>query len=197
MLDVEVVAIDDPAVLQARMEPVAAGLEIDGNVTGSAPWLVEHRAQSSLAGFVVEISKSDSREPASGVRALAKEWAGHPAGSLVIDGMPRSELEHLCNVFNLSAAGVTVEPDVPLVQVDLPRTAMFHTWSYTQDSGWARHTLEQIGVPFELIHKDHLRAGDLLEHYDVIVVPTQRNRSLATIVQGICLLYTSPSPRDS
>jgi hypothetical protein len=74
---------------------------------------------------------------------------------------------------------------VATVEVDLPRVALFHTWLYTQDSGWARYTLEELGVPYTLINKDQLRAGKLNDRFDVIIIPSQNQMSFKDMIQGI------------
>ncbi|MEE8458899.1 MAG: hypothetical protein V3S08_03445, partial [Phycisphaerales bacterium] len=71
------------------------------------------------------------------------------------------------------------------VEVDLPRVALFHTWRYTQDSGWARYTLEQQSIPYTLINKDDLRAGGLGKRFDVIIVPDQGWLRFKDMVHGI------------
>ena len=71
------------------------------------------------------------------------------------------------------------------VEVDLPRVAVYHTWRYTQDSGWARYTLEELGIPYTLINKDDARGSVLGDRFDVIIVPNTGRLALKHIVQGI------------
>ena len=55
--------------------------------------------------------------------------------------------------------------------VELPRIGFYHSWVYTQDSGWLRFTLEQYGIEFTLINDDVLRAGVLNSKFDMIIIP--------------------------
>ena len=65
-------------------------------------------------------------------------------------------------------------PTVATVNVDLPRIAMFTTWSNTEKVGWVRLAFDRWEIPFDLIHKDHVQAGaNLRAKYDVIVMPHQ------------------------
>ena len=60
------------------------------------------------------------------------------------------------------------------VDVDLPRIAIYTTWSNTEKVGWVRLAFDRWEIPFDLIHKDHVRAGaNLRAKYDVIVMPHQ------------------------
>jgi hypothetical protein len=68
----------------------------------------------------------------------------------------------------------------------LPRVAVLHTWTRTQDDGWVRFTLDHFGVPYTYLGDDRLGAGGLRERFDVILFPTQgRGAQARQIFQGI------------
>lgn len=196
MLDVEVLAIDDPAVLAldgagegSQLSPVADLDAVDDHLgaqtaTPSGPgtrWLIEHRGQASLATLRWALPK------AAKVRALSEAWQGHPAGSLIVEGLAGEELARHTAPLLLDALALEGEApgEAATVEVNRPRVALFHTWRYTQDSGWARYTLEQLGVEFTLIDKDDLRAGGLADRFDLILVPSQGGMRFADIVHGV------------
>ena len=52
---------------------------------------------------------------------------------------------------------------------------MFTTWSNTEKVGWVRLAFDRFEIPFDLIHKDHVKQGNLRSKYDVIVMPHQGN----------------------
>jgi hypothetical protein len=56
-------------------------------------------------------------------------------------------------------------------EVHLPKIAIYHTWTYTQDEGWSRYTFEQLGIPYTSINKDDLKEGGLRKRFDVILIP--------------------------
>ncbi len=178
MLGVDVRAVDDPAVLEAEMTRVEDVPALPGSVADGARWIVEHRGQAQLASLRWAL-------PDASMRALAVPWQDHPAGSLVIEGVSADALRRAIEPLHLDAVAVATAPEVATVEVNAPRIAVFHTWTYTQDSGWVRYTLEQLGVPYTLINKDALRAGGLGERFDVIVVPSQGGQQLKEIVGGI------------
>ncbi len=169
MLGVEGKAVDDKAAIEKPMERLKGVPELPGTAAAGKRWIVDHRAQTSLASLAWAAKGK--------VRALAAEWSGHPAGSLVIEDAAAAVAHHL------DAAALDGDP--PTVEVDLPRVALFHTWAYTQDSGWARFTLEQMKIPFALINKDHLRKGGLRGRHDVIVVPSQGGSTFKRIVHDV------------
>jgi hypothetical protein len=71
--------------------------------------------------------------------------------------------------------------------MDLPRVAVLHTWSRTQDEGWARYSLDQQGVDYEYVGEDDIAGmGDLRSRFDVILFPHQGSNATAKrIFQGV------------
>ena len=76
---------------------------------------------------------------------------------------------------------------LPAHSVAVPRIALLHTWSRTQDEGWARFSLDQQGVPYDYLGEDKIaELGDLRARYDVILFPHQGARATAKkIFQGV------------
>jgi hypothetical protein len=81
-------------------------------------------------------------------------------------------------------ASVSV-PDVATHELEVPRVAVFFTWSSTQDDGWVRFAFDNLNIPFDMIDKDDLREGNLNSKYDVIVMSNARGSKGADIVTGI------------
>jgi hypothetical protein len=113
----------------------------------------------------------------------------YPRGSWIIPDPGRDGYDRLAGIateFGLDVDGVRSLPDVPRHSLDLPRLAVFHTWLYTQDSGWTRYILDRWSIPYTLINKDDVRDGDLKSYYDVILIPdTGRWFETRQIVHGI------------
>jgi len=179
-LGIDVETVDDPSILTRAFERVTGVPELPGSVSEGTRFIVDHRGQAPLAGFAFALRAGGAQ-----VRALAEDWDRHPAGSLIIEGISASDLEPLARKHRLDANALAGEPSARTIEVDVPRVAVFHTWRYTQDSGWLRYTLEQLEVPFTLIDKDDLRAGKLRDAYDVILVPSQGWLDFQGIVHGI------------
>ena len=59
-------------------------------------------------------------------------------------------------------------PDGPKHLIDLPRLALYSTWSSTQDAGWVRYALDKFEVPYDLIYKEQVKQGNLKGRYDVV-----------------------------
>jgi hypothetical protein len=75
--------------------------------------------------------------------------------------------------FGLTGVALSATPTVTMHDADLPRVAIYSSWSGTQEIGWYRYTFDRFGVPYDLIYKERVRKGNLRGDYDVIVMPTQ------------------------
>ncbi len=186
MLGLDIRPVNETAIQSVEMRPLDGVPDLPGTVEKDTRWLVAHQGQTSLASLRFAI-------PDVKVRALGRSWRGQPAGSLVIEGIDAGRARQLAEQFNVDFQALGVEAPPETIEVDLPRIGLYHTWLYTQDSGWARYTLEQLGIPFTLLDKDDFRAGGLAQRFDIIIVPDQGGLRLKHLIQGIDRKW-SPMP---
>jgi hypothetical protein len=52
------------------------------------------------------------------------------------------------------------------------RVGLYQPWVPSMDEGWTRYVLEQFHFPYATLHNSEVRAGNLAERYDVIVIPS-------------------------
>ncbi len=188
MLQTEVDPIDDAAILDAPVTPVDTAI-VEGTVSGKKTpryYAVAHYGSTHMITLRYRLRELDVK---AAEKPFEVDKVEMPAGSFVIavpDSLPdagarvRSAVEDL----GLTAVGVSSAPDVPMHDLDLPRIAMFSTWSSTQDVGWVRYAFDRFAIPYDLIFKDRIRQGNLRAAYDVIVMPSQ-GRDAKSIVMGI------------
>ena len=110
-----------------------------------------------------------------------------PAGSLIVPGSTRAQLESSVESLGLTAIALDVVPTISLRKMPLRRLAVYSTWGSTQDVGWVRYALDQSEVVYDLIYKEQVRKGNLHSRYDVIVIPSQGRGSPHSIVEDIPL----------
>ena len=178
---VEGAKIDDRSVLTAAMEPVEGPVKAPGEVAGAGDiFLLRDTGQTSLlaarlilASYQVDAAETEFQ--ADGVR--------YPPGSWIVQA-PREAVEQTATRLGLSFTAVAAMPDVRRHLLDLPRVGLLHTWTSTQDAGWARYTLDQTGLRYELISDTDLRRGGLSGRFDVILFPNSGG-SFAEMVHGI------------
>jgi len=55
--------------------------------------------------------------------------------------------------------------------IRVPRIALMHSWLETQNEGWVRYALDQMGVPYTYISDQSLRTPSRLDKFDVVIFP--------------------------
>jgi len=165
--------VDDDAILAASVA------RVDGPVTDPAPPPRKRRA------YVIPASPSSTMlrarfmlrdfDVSAADTAFTVRDAAYPRGSWIVaagdDDRAAEALGAVARELGLDVDGVRDLPDVPRHSLDIPRIAVFHTWLYTQDSGWVRYAFDHDGIPYTLINKDDVRDGRLRDYYDVILIP--------------------------
>jgi hypothetical protein len=164
--------IADKALLDVPVQPVGEKLDIEGTVKGNGPVLavIENGANSLITlRYRLKDTKFEAIEQAS--KAGDTEL---PAGTLLLASSPeaRQQIQEL----GLQAVAMAQAPNVPKHLVDLPRLAVYSTWSGTQDVGWVRYALDHFEVQYDLIYKERVRKGNLRASYDVILMPSEGGR---------------------
>jgi len=176
--------IDDRAVLDVRVAPVQENVAYAGAVSGAGPvFLLRDTGQEAiftarfrLADVAIEVAE----------RAFKVDDVEYPPGSWIIAPAAslRDRLAPVARELGLDFASAMSAPDVPRHALDVPRLAVYHTWTSTQDAGWVRYTLDRAGVPYAYISDGDLRAGELTRRFDVILVPNAGG-DVRTLVHGI------------
>src|SRR5687767_2032923 len=186
--NIEVKTIEDKTVLDApatllKDDVTTLGLLLDPNGAigaSNAVYIVKHNGSLNLITLRYRLKDAAIKASQAAFKAGDQEF---PAGSLIIPASDRArkEIEGL----GLQALAVQQMPaDVKTVDVDLPRIAMYTTWANTEKVGWVRLAFDRFGIPFDLIHKDHVQTGaNLRAKYDVIVMPHQTNNGKSVVYE--------------
>ncbi len=169
---VEVKTIADRAILDAPADLLTADVVTAGSVPSNpeADDLLVVKQNGALGLITLRYRLKDVA-----VKALRKPFTSgevtYPAGSFVLPASDRAtdEIRRL----GLEAGAIPAGTDLATLDVDLPRVAVYTTWSNTEKVGWVRLAFDRFEIPFDLIHKDHVRQGGLRARYDVIVMPHQ------------------------
>jgi hypothetical protein len=155
----------------------AAGIEpLPGRVTGSGSQLAVDPAQNNAFRAV-------NRALASGgtVRfqpgTAGSDGESGTSGRFVIEGLSRQAQDRLVRELSLRAQR-TSNTTGPRVR---PRIGLYRPWSASMDEGWSRWLFEQYDFEFANVHNAEIRAGELRERFDVIVMAADSRR---TIING-------------
>jgi len=180
MTHTKIEAIADKAILDAATTPVDK-YAAPSNATeakGAVAYAVPDHGSPNLITLRYALKDVDIQI----VEAAFKSGAAQiPAGSFIIPAAEFSKLKSAEATLGLDAIALTAKPTVAMHKAGLPRVAIFSTWAGTQDVGWVRYTFDQYKVPYDLIFKEQVLAGDLHSKYDLIVIPNQARSSKALV----------------
>ncbi|MDT8341598.1 MAG: M14 family zinc carboxypeptidase [Longimicrobiales bacterium] len=196
MRNLELHAVEDPALLEADMEPVTGPVRARGGVVAGRGdvLVVEHTTDNALVTFRFRHADVGMWAAEEDFRMEGRTFR---AGAFLIPeaevGPRRAELEASLAELGLSGYAARNLPDVPAHELDVPRIGYIHAWQRTQDEGWVRGALDYYGVPYDYFADQVARQGGLREQYDVIIYPHVGGSAQAQ-VEGIAMTGELPLP---
>ncbi len=76
-------------------------------------------------------------------------------------------------------------PDhIALLPFQRPRLGVFEPWGGNRDAGWTRWVLEQHEFPYRRLRSADLRLPDLIDRFDVVILPELSSADLLRGLQG-------------
>ena len=188
MNNTEIKPIDDKTILDVPTEVLTTDATIRGNLadTRAAKFVaVMHNGALNLATLRYRLKDLRVKAATAPFKVRDTEY---PAGSLILplETPTREAVVKHIEGLGLTAASLESMPAVATTDVDLPRLAVYSTWSSTEKVGWVRLAFDRFEIPYDLIYKDHAKQGNLRAKYDVIVIPHQTN-------SGKALVHESPT----
>ena len=189
LFNVQTVRVEDTAILDAEMTLVES-VRVAGGVEGGrgSTYLIDYNAENTLAAFRFA---HDDLVIHAAEAGFTDDDRSFGAGTFVIRAEDNPEvdlgavLETAGAEYGFIAHRTRSDLDVSLHRTRVPRIAVMHTWTNTQDEGWLRFGLDEYGIPFDYISVHEARDNpDLARDYDVIVMGQQRGDAMG-IVRGL------------
>jgi hypothetical protein len=188
--NVKTVRVTDKSVLQAPVTLLTADAKVTGKVSGvSAPvaYLLNHNTENSLMTLrykLKDIKIEASEEP------FESGGQKFNAGTFIIKTGDnpadlREQLRRAAVDAGLNAVAVEKLPVVKSHSLSVPRIAILHTWTNTQNDGWFRIEFDRLQIPYSYISDQVIReTANLKAKFDVIIFPPIGG-SAPAIVNGI------------
>ena len=179
--NIDIKTIEDKSILDAPAALLSADVVTAGTTTGTgAVTIIRHNGALNL----ITLRHRLKDVPMTGAKTSFKVGdVEFPAGSVIVESAGERVRKEIASL-GLVAISVTSAPSVETVNLDVPRIAMYTTWSNTEKVGWVRLAFDRWEVPYDLIHKDHVQAGaNLRSKYDVIVMPHQTNNGKSIVYE--------------
>ena len=166
--NIQVVRVTDASVLTAAMERINGDVRATGGLNGSGSvYLINHTADNALVTLRYRFKDAVVEAAEEPFEAAGRKFN---RGSFIMRRVTASELQQTTANLGIQVYAVDTAPVVKTHPVRAPRIALVHTWISTQDEGWWRVALDQLGVPYAYIStQDVARDADLRRKYDVII----------------------------
>jgi hypothetical protein len=189
MRNIKTVRITDSAILKQPMSLLTADARVRGGINGSgaAGFIINHNTDNTLATLRYRLK--DVKMSAAEAPFTAGHW-GFNAGSFIIksEGNPtdlRQQLDAAVSELGLTALAVDKLPDIKMHSLSVPRIAILHSWTNTQNDGWYRVEFDRLQIPYTYISDQVVRdTSNLRDKFDVIIFPPL-NGTAQAIVNGI------------
>jgi hypothetical protein len=190
MRNVKTVRVIDKSVLDAPMTLLTSDAKVTGQLSGPASavaYVINHNTDNTLATLRFRLKDVKIGAAEDSFKIGDQQFN---SGSFILkkDGNPqdlRTRLESAVTELGLKAVGVEKLPDVKTHELAVPRIAIVHTWTNTQNEGWYRIEFDKLQVPYTYI-SDHVirNTPNLREKFDVLIFPPVGG-SAQTIVNGM------------
>jgi hypothetical protein len=172
--NITTVRVVKPDILQQPMTPLTEPAHSPGRIVGSdsVAYLIDHNADSALATLRFSLKDVKMWAAEEGFRAAGRDFN---AGSFIVksegnaSGL-RAKLESALASAGVTAYAAAEVPTSPMHELAVPRIALVHTWTSTQNEGWFRMAMDHLKVPYDYISDVKLgEIPNLRERYDAIV----------------------------
>ena len=190
MRNVKTVRVIDKSVLDAPATLLTTDAKVTGQLIGGASavaYVINHNTDNTLATLRFKLKDVKMSAAEDSFKVGEQQFN---SGSFIVkkDGNPQdltSRLESAVTELGLKAVGVDKLPEVKTHELAVPRIAIVHTWTNTQNEGWFRIEFDRLQIPYTYI-SDHVirNTANLREKFDVLIFPPVGG-SAQTIVNGM------------
>ncbi|QQS40499.1 MAG: peptidase [Acidobacteriota bacterium] len=178
--------VGDKKAFDLKMKPVVSGRDVyPQRKTAEGRYIVvKHKGQEGLGELRFALPNAKMMVAAEDVKD--DDDVTYPAGTIFIDSATadKAALGKVLSNTLLETGAAASLPDVRLIDANAPRIGLLHSWISTQNAGWVRFTLDQSGVPYKIVEKSELKAGNLRSKYDVLLAP-HFGPSLRSLLTGV------------
>ena len=196
--NVKTVRVKDEKVLDAPMTLISGPAKVVGKVEGSgkAGYIINHNAESVLAQLRFRLKDVKMMAAEDGFKVGERSFN---AGSIIIKPEGNSadfdaRLKKEAVGLGITVVAVDKLPEVSQHPLAVPRIAIVHTWTNTQNEGWYRIEFDRLGIPYDYISDQTIaKTPNLRDKWDVIIFGPVGGAS-QSIVRGIPKRSESEAP---
>lgn len=188
--NVKTIRITDKSVLQSPMSLLSGDAKVTGSITSAtAPvaYVINHNAENTLMTLRYKLKDLKIETAEEGFDAGGQKF--NPGSFIIKAAENPGDLKQILAgpVADSGLKAIAVEklPEIKTHLLAVPRIAILHTWTNTQNDGWFRIEFDRLQVPYTYISDQVIRnTPNLRDKFDVIIFPPVGGSSQA-IVNGM------------
>ena len=177
LMGVETIRVDEP--FEARLTPVAGAVAAPaGRVSGNPAaqtWLLSPDSNRSAVAVNRLLAAGASvawvRTPLDVDGADGAAPRRIAPGTLVVRDAAPALVTDVARGIGVEFEGLELPAGSALLPLRPARLGVFEPWGGNRDAGWTRWVLEQHEFPYRRLRNADLRAPDLLDRFDVVILP--------------------------
>jgi hypothetical protein len=153
-----------------------------GEVAGSAGYGYVISPKTNNSFTAVNRILKEGGEVHRAKDAVTAGGTSHPPGAFLVraGSVTRSFMDSLAKELDLDVGGTGSRPSDTL-RLKAPKVALYKSYVANMDEGWTRWLLEQFEFPYTSVHDPDVKAGNLRDRFDVLIIPSM---STNAIVEG-------------
>lgn len=186
---VKAIAADHP--LKVKLERVSKVEPPPGRVVGkgNAGYILGHESNASLKA-VNRLMKAGAKISWA-KRPFTIKGRRYPVGTIIIgpQKVTSNRIRSIAKELSLKFTALDSMPRVSALQLRPINIGLYRSWVANMDEGYTRWLFEQYEFPFDNIYDADIKAGNLKERFNVIVLPSRPGgrrgrRASNTILHG-------------
>ncbi|HDP97616.1 MAG TPA: hypothetical protein ENN22_00325, partial [bacterium] len=175
-MNVNAIQINSP--LKVELEKVKKAETKAGKIFGSARYgyvLDHHQNKSFIA--ISRIQRQGGTVLWT-TQPFTQNKIQYPTGTIIVPAvnLQKGFMINLADELAINIRTVAKKPAVVCYELKKPRIGLYKSWVASMDEGWTRWLFEQFEIPFENIHDAEIKAGQLNQRFDVVVLPSQSSK---------------------
>jgi hypothetical protein len=156
---------------------------VDGRVDGSAAgaYLISPRTNNSF--IAINRMLKQGGEVSRAREAFTAGSVSYPPGTFIVTrGLTATSAGPMAKELGITIVAAVAPASAKAARLRTPRVALYRSWTAQMDEGWARFLFDQFEFSFTNVQDPEVRAGNLNENFDVLVIPSM---STDAIVDGL------------
>jgi hypothetical protein len=179
LMGVDVVEIDQP--FDAKLELLKRLKRPRGLIRGTTTNYYLLRPQSNRLFLALNRLLAENVPAYRLAEELRRDGTRFAPGTVAVPAAHGSAVRKAAEAAGVDAVGIDGKLTASGYALRKPRIGLYQSWVPSMDEGWTRWVLEEYEYDYETLHDSDIRAGNLAQRFDVIILPSQGAR---TIIEG-------------